>query len=52
MSVALPSVRTPHRGRTRRGPARQVSLTYVWKHYSWWANRTHVAIPGDEADDV
>lgn len=22
-----------------------ITLTRYWTHYSWWANRTHVAIP-------
>ena len=27
----------------RVGPP--ISLDYVWRHVSWWANKTHAAIP-------
>lgn len=30
---------------TRRRTGVGITLQHVWVHYSWWANRTHAAIP-------
>lgn len=36
---------------TIRASNRVITLERVWTHYSWWANRTHAAIPESYLED-
>lgn len=36
---------------TIRASYRGLTLDRVWVHYSWWANRSHRAIPAEEVGD-